>query len=56
MVSNLMRIKKKKDKNEDNLLFNFTRCDYFINKEGIPKLIEYNLMSVSMTTHIEKLQ
>lgn len=32
------------------------RCDYFVNDCGSAKLIEYNLMSVSLTSHSGNIQ
>lgn len=34
----------------------FTRCDYYNDLDGLPKLTEYNIMSVGMQSHQEKYQ
>jgi hypothetical protein len=55
MISNLMRIKRLKAASDDDGL-TFARTDYFISEIGEPKIIEYNLFSVSMTSHSENFQ
>jgi len=56
MVHNYIRILKLKKGKIEKDGFTFVRCDYFVNQEGLPKLIEYNLTSVSMSAHSENLQ
>lgn len=41
----------KKGINKECPKFNFVRNDFFIDINGLPKLIEYNIDSVSMSAH-----
>ena len=50
MISQMMRIQGLKTGSNDDGVLLF-RTDYFINQDGEPKIIEYNLTSVSMTAH-----
>lgn len=53
MISRNLKIFKSKNKiNADEKdSFTFTRSDYFIDEQEQCKLIEYNLLSVSMSAH-----
>lgn len=59
VVLHLLNIIKKKqslDIAATKRKFNFVRSDFFIDANGVPKLIEYNLDTVSMSVHNENLQ
>lgn len=51
MVKEMVRIYKKKSGKVDEDSLTLARCDYFIDEKNVAKIIEYNLVSVSMTTH-----
>lgn len=55
LVSNLVRIKKLKEHEKHNSLV-LTRVDYFLNQDSEAKIIEYNLISVSMSAHSQNYQ
>ena len=55
MISNLMRIRALTSKKNSECVV-FCRYDYFMNLNQEPKIIEYNLFSVSMSAHTENFQ
>jgi hypothetical protein len=55
MISNLMRIRALASKKINEGVV-FCRYDYFMNLNQEPKIIEYNLFSVSMSAHTENFQ
>ena len=54
MICQLLKIIRKRSSARS--CYNFIRSDYFLDKEGKPKMIEYNLESVSMSAHSEHFQ
>jgi hypothetical protein len=56
MVGHLLAILKKKLKRPQKDGIVYVRCDYYNDLKGIPKLTEYNLMSVGMQSNIEQFQ